>query len=73
MSKKSRKQMHKEIYKRCCTNYEYNSDYHPLNEICCDNLGDIYDLYGTIYPKHDKTDYSVYSMRGYTKHDDKAK
>ncbi len=62
----SRKRMiHKAIYDRCYRNYEYNSDYHPLNEICCDNLGDKFELYGAFSIKHENTDYSAYPMRNY--------
>ncbi len=64
------KQLHKEIYERCHRNYEYNSDYHPLNEICFDNNLDKALYYGTIYPNHDKNDYTAYPMRGYKKKGD---
>ena len=73
MSRKRQKQIHKEIYDRCYKNYEYNSDYNPMNEICCDNGADLYDIYGTFFSTHDKTDYSAYPMRGYIKKTDEAK
>ena len=67
MSRKSRKQLHKEIYDRCHSGYKYSNGYDPMVEIVCDNGADVIDIYGTKYPNHDTNDYSKASARAYKK------
>lgn len=56
MSKK--KQLNREVFKRCFADYKYDSDYDPNNEYLIDSAVDRCNIYGTNYPKNDKNDYS---------------
>lgn len=65
MSNKRKKQMNKESYDRCYSDYKYANGYDPMREIICDNTQDITDLYGTKYSRHDTNNYSKAVTREY--------
>ncbi len=62
------KKEHKEIYDRLIKDYKYNGD-DPRDEICFDTALDKILKYDTIYPKHDKNDYTKANTRDYAKPD----
>ena len=71
MSRKQRKQLHDEIYRRCIGDYKYDSGYDPYREMCFDSALDKELAYGTVYPNHDNNDYSAHQMREYNNTEEK--
>ena len=66
------RQKHKEMYDRLIDTYKYNGD-DPRGDVCYDTALDKILKYGTIYPKHDKNDYTKATTRDYAKPDKDGK